>query len=448
MAPAPSLLSPTSAENLTLLSLSRHEHALDSSSKDGSAYYGGAKTVVEEVLRKRIDSLNNDECLPGEDDSFFVADLGYVYRQHRRWQAELPQVEPFYAVKCNGDPRVVKLLATLGANFDCASKNEIEAVLSLGLEPKRIVYANPCKTPSHLRYARAGGVKLMTFDNADELHKVHRYHPDAKLLLRIMTDDSAAVCQLSVKFGAAMDQTNSLLSLARELGLNVVGVAFHVGSGSSDPTAFMESVANARTVFDQAQALGFEPNVLDIGGGFEDETFEATARVLRSALEMHFGQDITSGAVRCIAEPGRYYVANAFTLAAGVIGRRFIESEPYRARLYLNDGVYGNLNAILFDHQHPTPRVLRAGKTYYYGLDDMNAQGRYEVSVFGPTCDGLDCISSSCHLPVRVDVGDWIYFANVGAYTLAASTTFNGFGTNCTVEYVSSEPGVDPAEFA
>jgi ornithine decarboxylase len=210
----------------------------------------------------------------------------------------------------------------------------------------------------------------------------------------------------------------------------------------------MESVANARTVFDEAKSLGFSPDVLDIGGGFQDETFEASARVLRSALDTYFGQDIESGAVRCIAEPGRYYVANAFTLATCIIGRRCVESEPFRARLYVNDGVYGNLNAILFDHQHPVPRVLKAGKTYYYGLDEFNAQGRYEVSVFGPTCDGLDCISSSCRLPVQVSVGDWLYFADVGAYTLAASTTFNGFGTSCMVAYVSSEPGVDPVVYA
>lgn len=97
-------------------------------------------------------------------------------------------------------------------------------MLDLGVDPSKIIYANPCKQPSHLKFAHDAGVKMMTFDNADELRKIHRLCPDAKLIIRVLTDDSKSVCQLGVKFGAHVDVTRSLLVLAKELGLNVVGV--------------------------------------------------------------------------------------------------------------------------------------------------------------------------------------------------------------------------------
>jgi ornithine decarboxylase len=335
------------------------------------------------------------------------------------------------------------LLTRLGIGFDCASQIEISKMLSLGVEPCRIVYANPCKTPSYLRFARQAGVEMMTFDNSDELCKIAQFFPRAKLLLRIVTDDSNASCQLSNKFGAPLSDARALLELAKKLDLSVVGVAFHVGSGSSDPSAFVEAVENTRRVFDEAVDVGLPPmTVLDVGGGFTDETFEATAKVLNSCLDQYFPADQYCN-VRIMAEPGRYYVANAFTLAVNVIAKRRVSGQgsgTANAMLYVNDGVYANLNCIIYDHQNPIPRILSTSSGYHYEDDIVYGKGKYEVSVWGPSCDGLDCITKSVMLPMEIDVGDWLYFQDMGAYTLCAGSQFNGFNTSCDVVYVYSAP--------
>src|ERR1700712_2890764 len=168
----------------------------------------------------------------------------------------------------------------------------MEQVLAMGVDPSRIIYAQPCKTKSHLRYAAKNGVKQLTFDNVDELHKTKALFPDAELYLRIQTDDSASLCRLSLKFGASLDSTGELLELARKLDLKVVGVAFHVGSGASDPQAFLKAVQDARFVFDQAADLGFNMHTLDVGGGFSSESFEAMAAVLSQALDDYFPPNI------------------------------------------------------------------------------------------------------------------------------------------------------------
>lgn len=404
-----------------------------------------AQILVGDALHSHIDSIDLDTCHAGGEDSFFVADVGHVYRQYVRWTERLPRIEPFYAMKCNNDPAVVRLLAELGLGFDCASKNEIQTILDLGVDPSRIVYAHPCKAPSFMRYASAAGVRMMTFDNADELRKCKATCPNAKLLLRIMTDDSKSMCQFSIKFGAHMDSVPALLQLAQQLGLDVVGVSFHVGSGASDPSSFVDAVSNARRVFDLAKDMGMPPMaLLDVGGGFVDETFDATAKVLGPAVDKYF----PSSSVRVIAEPGRYFVSSAFTLATHIVGRRTssLEDGPGPSMLYINDGVYANMNCIIFDHQVPVPKVLTHKTRFLYHESEETAAAvtgaAHEVSIWGPTCDGLDVITKSSFLPYPVEVGDWLYFTEFGAYTLSASTTFNGFNTDCKVLYVCAEDEV------
>src|SRR3569833_2887340 len=239
---------------------------------DGTQRHGDPKQLLGRALRHRVENIDHEYCEPGDEDTFFVAVLGVVFRLLLCWLRFLFWVLPFYgeffypsnsyfynsftaltggskAVKCNPDPKVLRLLSELGTGFDCASKAEIEQVLNMGVDPTRIIYAQPCKTNSYVRYVAARGVRQMTFDNADELHKIAKLFPKAELFLRILTDDSSSLCRLSLKFGASLDTTDGLLALASELGLNVVGVSFHVGSGASDPFSFPQGRAGRASRF-------------------------------------------------------------------------------------------------------------------------------------------------------------------------------------------------------
>ncbi|KAF9345093.1 hypothetical protein BGX26_003526 [Mortierella sp. AD094] len=391
---------------------------------------------IADMLAARLGSFDPESEDAEAENAFYVADLGEVYRQHLRWKTLLPRIEPFFAMKCNPDPMVMRLLASLGAGFDCASKNEIQSVLDLGVDPSRIIYANPCKQNSFVKYAYNNKVRMMTFDNAEELHKIKRFHPEAQLVLRILTDDSKSLCKLGLKFGAPLDTTASLLATAQELGLDVIGISFHVGSGCFDANAFGEAVIRARRVFDQAKDYGFDFKFLDVGGGFpsahitEGITFEKVASILGSTVDALFGPE-----VRVIAEPGRYYVGSAYTLATQVIARRTIQhdldqvfdnskNENPSHMYYINDGMYGSFNCIMFDHQVCEPHVLLRDGEFAYQQELMDR--RSFASVWGPTCDSIDCITSKASLPL-MESGDWLYFENMGAYTITAASQFNGF---------------------
>lgn len=420
-------------------------------------YRGGFDTQ----LRRVLEDIDIHGCEANGENAFFVADLAEVYRQHLRWMRALPRIVPFYAVKCNPDPYVLQLLAALGTGFDCASNGEIEAVLKLGINPARIIYANPCKAASFVRHAAANNVGLTTFDNIDELEKMNRYHPSCKLVVRILTDDSKSACQLGLKFGAPLDSVPRLLQRARELDLDVVGVSFHVGSGCYDPDSFRDAVYRARRAFEMGKEAGYTFDLLDVGGGFGHDNFEMVANVLGPAIDRYFpDEDFAPGGkevagkvngLRIIAEPGRFYVHSAFALATNIIAAR--RGEPSAAdteanatkpqvMYYQNDGLYGSFNCVIFDHVTVHPKVLTLGYEYAYeptiaspgvaaittddSAEQQEAKTLQTCSVWGPTCDSIDCVRDLVQLPKGLQVGDWLVYENMGAYTICAASTFNG----------------------
>jgi len=260
---------------------------------------------LTDVINAKVNSIGRED----KDDAFFIGSLGDVCNKIKKFKQHLPNVEPFYAVKCNNEPAILDLLAKHGLGFDCASKGEIQTILGLGVPPSRIIFANPCKQTSHIKYAVTSNVSMMTFDNEQELHKIKATYPDAQLVIRIRVDDSKSVCQLGVKFGVPQGKTKPLLEVAKHLGLNVIGVSFHVGSGCYDTSAFYYAVKSARNVFSEAESVGFNFTLLDIGGGFPGDnaaaiSFEETADQLNKAFARYFPANC---GVRIIAEPGRFF---------------------------------------------------------------------------------------------------------------------------------------------
>jgi len=374
------------------------------------------------------------------DQPVALLDVGVLRRKAEAWRQHLPRVEPFYAVKCNNDPVLVETLWQVWqewgfGGFDCASPAEWDIVAKLGVDlASKVIYANPCKQESAVEAAREAGVRWVVFDNALELCKMSQLYPEAQLFLRLQTDDSEAQCQLSNKFGARPEDVAGLFAMARELGACVVGVSFHVGSGCSHEGAFHGALRSAKEAFDEAERHGFQLRVLDIGGGFPgwDElgkvNFADHAKVIRTLLEEWF----PSREVRVIAEPGRFFAATAQAALTTVVS---VAESNQGHRYYLNDGLYGSFNCLLYDHASlPEPTILRESAV----LPANELGSEVPCTVFGPTCDGFDVVAQAGTLKLpALRPGDRLLFPNMGAYTTAASTSFNGFAPAQTLAFES-----------
>ena len=335
-------------------------------------------------------------------------------KQYRRFRKCLPEVMPYYAIKANPHPGIIKTFVNLGSSFDVASAAEMKEVLRLGASPAKIIFANTIKTKEDIEFARRRRVGLMTFDNEPELYKIAKVYPGARVIVRIKVENSGSMVELSLKFGADPDQAFFLLRKAKALGLRPMGISFHVGSQSKNVENYMQALEITSNIFNEAKEKELNLKIVDIGGGFPIQhfdneigiNFERMAGQIRQQMKAFFDKN-----VKFIAEPGRFFVGPAGILVTQVIGRTFRNNKNY---YYLNDGIYGDFSGIVFDHCRYEFKTLRRGQKFLSALA-------------GPTCDSFDTLSSNEEIP-ELYVDDVVYVKNIGAYSSASATMgFNGF---------------------
>ena len=351
----------------------------------------------------------------------FVVDHDELRKNYAVFKKHLPRVQAYYAVKANSDAEIVRTFYEAGASFDVASMAEFRLVYEniKKLPPgerqdfiwDKIIYANPIKDVATL--VELDPYKpLVTYDNQAEIGKLKRHAPHAGLLLRIRVPNTGAVVELSSKFGAASGEAVDLIQSAFEAGLTVEGLSFHVGSQSTNFANYVQAIQLAASIFEEAHSRGYsQVKILDIGGGFPApydkhvRPFRELAKTINVELKRLFPPDI-----EILAEPGRFFVATAATAVSSVIGKSIRDG---RQCYYINDGVYHTFSGVIFDH-------------IQYHFDAFKRGATQVCAVFGPTCDALDTISLTEELP-DLDLGDFLFSKNVGAYTHASSTWFNGF---------------------
>ncbi len=349
-----------------------------------------------------------------------VIDHDVLRRNYALFKKHLLKVQAYYAVKANPAPEIVRTLYQAGASFDVASLPEFMLVWEniKHLPPKqqqdfiwdKIVYANPIKPKETLRELDQYK-PLVTFDNATELCKIRQYAPHAGVVLRLRVPNTGSMVELSSKFGCEPGEAVDLIIQAFDMGLVVEGLSFHVGSQCTNFENFVGALNMAAAVMREAKERGHEIKILDIGGGFPVRynpyvrAFAALAKRINAEIDRLFPADL-----QILAEPGRFLVATAATSVARVIGKAVRDGKTC---YYIDDSVYHTFSGIVFDHCRYHVKAFKKG----------NAE---ICAVFGQTCDGMDAISHSEELP-QLEIEDLVYSENIGAYSNASATWFNGF---------------------
>ena len=352
----------------------------------------------------------------------FVVDHDELRRNYATFKKFLPRVQAYYAVKANPAPEIVRTLFKAGASFDVASLPELrvvcENIKDLPAKKRqqwiwdRIIYANPIKANETLAELDHYN-PLVTYDNSEEIRKIRKYAPNAGLALRLKVANTGAMVELSSKFGASPGEAVDLILEADKAGLVVEGLSFHVGSQTTNFANYVQAINLAANIFKEARDRGYKKmNLLDIGGGFPapyDATvkpFRELAKIINRELDRLFPKD-----VQILAEPGRFMVATAGIAISKIIGKAVRDG---KLCYYIDDGVYHTFSGVIFDHCHYHLKSFKKGPTQI-------------CSVFGPTCDALDVVSMAEELPANLKLGDLLYSENIGAYSQASSTYFNGF---------------------
>ena len=334
-----------------------------------------------------------------------------------RWFQDNLKADVFYAVKANPSRWVVETLVEAGVRgFDVASLAEIELVRSVSADA-RLAFMHPVKSRSAITKAYFDhGVRTFSLDCVEELNKILDATggaDDLNLIVRMAVSADGAAYTLSGKFGVSPDQAPALLLATRQAVKDgLMGVSFHVGSQCMRPSAFQAAMAQVGRSISRA---GVIVDIVDVGGGFPSVypgMVPPDLQEYADAIHRGFAEMPVTHTTELWCEPGRALVAESSSILARVDLRK-------GDALYLNDGSYGSL----FDATHsrwPFPtKLVRDGES----SSELKA-----FQFYGPTCDSIDHMPGPFWLPADIREGDFVEIGMLGAYGVAMSTGFNGYG--------------------
>lgn len=357
-----------------------------------------------------------------DGDPFLAYDLRVVADRVRAFRSAFAgRVAVRYAVKCNPDPRLLATVSASGGGFEIASLGELELALGAGARAEDVLYSNPVKPPAHVAAAAAAGVRRFAVDSPEELEKIALHAPGAGVYVRLRVDDTSSRFPLSAKFGTSHAQAYRMLTTAAAWGLLPSGLTFHVGSQCTDRDAWARAVHTCAPLLRDLVDAGVRLDVLNIGGGFParyaaDERVpdlaDIAGRVLTALDALPYQPE------HVVCEPGRAIAAESAVLGATVIGRADREGRTW---VYTDVGAYNGLM-----------EAAQTGGTLAFPVttDRRGRQAATETvrcTVTGPSCDSSDTLLRDAELPADVAVGDRLYFASAGAYSLCYASPFNGF---------------------
>jgi ornithine decarboxylase len=354
------------------------------------------------------------------DGPCLVLDLDVVRQNYLSFARAMPATRIFYAVKANPAPEILALLAELGSSFDTASLPEIEMALAAGATPERISFGNTIKKERDIARAHHLGVSLFAVDSTQEVEKIARAAPGAKVFCRILTDGQGAEWPLSRKFGCVPEMALEVLELAHRLGLHAYGVSFHVGSQQTQLAAWERALEQTARIFRTLAERGITLSMVNLGGGFPARYLKDVPSVARYSnaiqrgLAKHFGNAIPE----TIIEPGRGMVGSAGVIKAEVVLVAKKQAEDDKRWVFLDIGKFGGLAETMEEAIRYPITTTR----------DKDEKGPCVIA--GPTCDSADVLyeKTPYDLPITLTVGDEVLIEAAGAYTTTyASVAFNGF---------------------
>jgi ornithine decarboxylase len=331
----------------------------------------------------------------------------------------MPNIRLYYAVKALYSEDIIKAMIECVDGFDVASLSEINSLISFGVDPKKLNFSNPVKSPESIRQAYKQGITQFTFQSLGELKKIQDNAPKSSVYVRVKMDDSHSLVPLSEKFGCTRSEAIPFLQHAKEIGLKPIGIAFHIGSQLLDNTIWTKSITSANLMVKEAQEVGVEITHINIGGGFPARYFESDLTIGAAADYVNNALDRSSG-VEYIAEPGRFIVADSSVIGSKVIG---IEERSDKRWLFIDTGLFQSfLGAKRYD-QFPYQPIALFDDT----IERRKPTRNIPYIITGPSCDSQDVVAEDILLPDDIEVGDFLAFPNTGAYTIVYGSNFNGF---------------------
>lgn len=371
------------------------------------------------ITIEQHDWLRKINSASGLETPYMLTDVAHIRRQCQLFKESFPDVKLYYAVKCFSHERVLRTVDPLVDGYDAASAAEIQTLVAIGVDPLRINYSNPIKSEPSIRTAVRLGVRSFAFQSKGELDKIARCTSTADVYVRVRMGDAHGAQNFSSKFGCDPDHAISMLTYAQTLGLNPMGITFHVGSQATEVAAWKRAIKDAQALADDACKNGITLTMINMGGGFPAVYDIDDPRIVTIAIAVNSAIADGPANIAYIAEPGRFVVADSSVIVATVISREDRANKPW---LFLDVGAFQAFFEIFeFD------RFMYPVQSRTHLAAKVANQPLISYALSGPTCDSFDTMTMDVQLPAGIQEGDQLIISKTGAYTIAYGSNFNGF---------------------
>ena len=365
------------------------------------------RTVLEKDTGEQV--AFSMPCTENYDGPVLAVSEQRLRSNARSFIAAMPRVRPHFAVKANPDPEILRIFKEEGCCFEIASSAELQSMVDLDVNLETVFYSNPIKSPASIRQAAAAGIQWFVVDTPEEVVKLAAIKPDAKLYLRSEVSNEGSVWPLAGKFGASSSGIIATIEAAKNTGMQITGVTFHVGSQCANINNWIEGIRSAKNIFAQLEANGWTPELLNLGGGYPIQFTGIEPTIAEIGVAINKELEAIPNTIQIMAEPGRFLVGSAGCLVTQVVG---LATRDEKRWLYLDTGTYGGLMELAEDFSSNIVSQ-RGGETCLW-------------TMAGPTCDSID-VFGEYSLPSSMEVEDLLFITNLGAYCTTCACDFNGF---------------------
>lgn len=328
----------------------------------------------------------------------------------------------FFAVKANGNIGVLATLAALGAGADIVSIGELKRAMAAGIPPSKIVFSGVGKTAQELRAAIEAGVHQINVESVPEIEALSAIAVSmgatAPIAIRVNPDVDAKTHKKITtglsenKFGIAWEQAEAVFAHAAKLpGIDVVGVAVHIGSQLTDLTPYRDAYTKVRGLAERLRESGHDIRVIDLGGGlgipYDAENPPSPAEYGAMVKDVMGDMDC-----RLAFEPGRMICGNAGVLVSRVV---YVKQGIDRSFLIVDAAMNDLIRPAMYDAHHTVVPLA----------EPVAGDNMAPVDIVGPICESGDTFAKARMMPM-LEAGDLVAFRSAGAYGAVMSSTYNG----------------------
>ncbi|NIQ07287.1 MAG: diaminopimelate decarboxylase [Candidatus Korarchaeota archaeon] len=400
------------------------------------------RTHLEYEDHLTIDSVDTVKLAKKYGTPLYVTSAAAIKKQYRRLYKTLSshyeKIRIYYACKANTNLAILNLLRKEGCWIDAVSKGEIFSALKAGFPPEKIMFTGTSVSNEELRYALEKGVTI-NIDSLSELERLIKLGT-APISIRVNPGIGAGHHEYVVtggensKFGIWRDSVKEAYRKGKKVGLTILGIHMHIGSGVLKVDKFIPPVARLLKIAGEiAQSLDISFEFIDIGGGlgvpYKPDDKPLDLQKFSQTIASLFKKSISKynlGEPFLALEPGRFFVAESTILLTKVHN---IKKNPAKTFVGVDAGFNTFQRPVMYGSYH---EIVNAS---YPSTENPTL-----VDVAGPLCDSGDLLGKNRKL--EVEEGDILAILDTGAYGFSMASRYNSRPLPTEVMIVNGHPNV------